>query len=269
MMDLNPGGRRRQVYGGQSDRTRRGTRIVVQHQNDELSQQIVYAVSHDLRAPARHVHAFVDLLAKHLDDQLDDVGAGYLSRLNDAADMLEQKLVALTRFSRAVTEAVEPRCYSASEAVSEAVELLETEIFQANATVVAEPLPAVYADPTQLVTVFTELIDNSLKFCPDGPTIRLRSESTEGGHMILVGDDGPGFREQDAQAAFQLFRRFHGASIPGTGTGLAIVERIVRRHGGRVTIDTGVTGGAQVAISLPATAETYPLPADVLTMSRS
>lgn len=218
---------------------------------DELSQQIVYAVAHDLRAPARHVHAFVDLLADHLDDQLDEVGAGYLARLSGAADVFDQKLAALTRFSRVVTEGNEPRCYCANEAVSEAVASLENEIAEANATVVADRLPLVNADPAQLVTVFTELIDNSLKFCPDGTAIRVQSSSTDDEHIILVSDDGPGFRGQDTAAAFQLFRRFHGSSVPGTGTGLAIVERIVRRHGGRVSIDTQPPTGAHVRISLP------------------
>lgn len=218
----------------------------------DLAQQVVYAISHDLRAPTRHIHAFVEILSKHLEGQLDDAAAGYLARLSGAADVFEHKLEALTRYSRVVTQGIEPRCYSAAEAVSEALVLLEVQIADTGTEIVVEALPMVVADPAQLVTVFHELIGNSLKFCPGGSSIRITAKPSEFGSIITVADNGPGFGSQNAGSAFELFRRFHPNSIPGTGTGLAIVDRIVKRHGGRITIDSGESCGARIELWLPA-----------------
>lgn len=112
-------------------------------------------------------------------------------------------------------------------------------------------LPTVLVDRDQLVTVFRELIGNSLKFCPPGSSIRITSDLVAAGHRIT--DDGPGFGQRDAEVAFELFRRFHPASVPGTGAGLAIVERIVQRHGGRAALShDDRAGGAQVHLFFPA-----------------
>jgi signal transduction histidine kinase len=218
----------------------------------DLEQQMVYAISHDLRGPARHIHTFVDLLRLHFDGEVDEVATGYLDRLGDAADVLEARLDALTRFSRIVTRGVEPRPYRAGDAASTAVDLLAAEIAATGAEVLVAELPIVLVDRDQLVTVFQELIGNTLKFCPPGPSIRITSDLVATEHRITVADDGPGFCQRDAEVAFELFRRFHPASVPGTGAGLAIVERIVQRHGGRVALSADSASGAQVHLFFPA-----------------
>ncbi|MCP5034652.1 MAG: HAMP domain-containing histidine kinase [Actinomycetia bacterium] len=219
------------------------------------TQQVVYAISHDLRASARHIKSFVQLLEGHLGEQLDDEARDYINRIGTAADSLQAKLDALTRLSRVATGGVEPVPCSVREALNDALTVLGPSIRGARVIVGVDPMGMVIADPGQLVTVFVEVIGNALKFCSEPTQIRVTSEADGDRCIVRVVDSGPGFRTGDCNAAFELFRRFHKATIPGTGTGLAIVRRIGDRHRAGVTIDSSPDGGTTVQFTLPAVTE--------------
>lgn len=213
-------------------------------------QEVVYAISHDLRAPTRHVRSFLQLLVDRNGERFDDVSVGYVHRIEEAAGVLEEKLDALTRYARVISRGGELVPCDASAALAEAVADLGPRVEAAGATIEAGPLPWVIADPGQLATVFAELIDNSVKFGPRPAVVRVASVPSGDRHLLSVVDDGPGFGGHDPSAAFDLFRRFHPRGVPGTGAGLAIVRRIVERHGGRVEIRSGAAAGAAIEFSL-------------------
>lgn len=216
------------------------------------TQKIVYALSHDFQAPVRHIRSFLDILISHLDGKLDEEAAGYVNRITSAVETLQDRLEALTRYSRVTTHGAEPGSCDAASVVDEALALLRQPLDRARAKVDVEPLPWVVADRQQLVTVFVELIGNALKFSSDPPQVRIFTVADGDRHLVSVEDQGPGFREQDLDTAFDLFRRFHPASVPGTGTGLAIVQRILDRLGEQVEICPSSGSGTTVRFSLRA-----------------
>ena len=223
-------------------------------------QQAIYAVTHDLQAPARHIRAFVELLVEHLGG-LDPVAEGYADHLLNAAETLRLKLDALTRFSRAVSGHTARERFDSREAATAAGDSLAAEFAALGAHLLIEELLPVRANRDQLVAVFTELLANSVRFGSPGMVVRVTATPGERFHTVAVSDDGPGFVAARPVEAFRLFRRFHRSDVPGTGVGLAIVEQVVLRHGGVVSIDsrtaTGDPSGAcgtRVELTLPAAA---------------
>lgn len=217
----------------------------------DTTQQVVYALSHDFQGPTRHIVSFLQLLEDHLGESLDDQAQGYVDRITDAAEVLQLRLEAITRLSRVISRGVEPAPCNATEVVEEALALLESSI-QTRGTIVDVDVSAtVIVDRAQLVELFVELIDNSLKFC-ELPS-RLRIEADNGGAYCVfrVIDSGPGFESRSPDTAFDLFKRFHPVSVPGTGTGLAIVRRILDRHHSPVTIESTKESGTTVQFALP------------------
>ncbi len=217
---------------------------------EDQTQSLVYAIAHDLRAPIRHIKAFVEILGEHVGTELDDTGVRYLDRLVDAADVVNARIDAITEFSRVVTHRTDLQRCDPNLLVAKALKINADEIDSGAAELIVDHLPEVVGDPSQLTTIFVELTGNALKFCHQ-PLIRISSRTTGGYCEISIADDGPGLRTQDCAEAMHLFRRFHPASIPGTGSGLAIVERIVETHGGRAIVESPGQSGLCVRFSIP------------------
>ncbi len=217
----------------------------------DTTQQVVYALSHDFQGPTRHIVAFLQLLEDHLGEGLDDQAQGYIDRVTDAAGALQLKLEAIMRLSRVISRSVEPAPCDAMEVVEEALALFESTIEKLGAIVEVDVSATVVADRSQIVAVLVELIDNSLKFCTFPPRIRIESETSGATCVFRVIDGGPGFEARNPDAAFDLFRRFHTSSVPGTGTGLTIVRRILDRHHSPVTIESTREIGTTVQFALP------------------
>lgn len=220
----------------------------------EFSERVVGAVSHDFRSSARQIKSFVQLLEAHLGDGVDAESKQYLDVLKSAADVLQTKLEALDRFSANSTGRLKLKKWHVREIVDSALASLANEVDKVGAVVDIEtPSDAdvkVVVDRERMEALLVEVVRNSLTFCESPAQISIRSAIVEGGVLVSVTDSGPGFQAHDYDKAFDLFRRFHLRDYPGTGTGLAVVRRILERHGTSPTIQSDPTGGTAVEFTI-------------------
>ena len=221
--------------------------------NREL-EAFSYSVSHDLRAPLRHVIGFVDLLNAKNTEALDDKSRHYLQVISEAAQKMGNLIDDLLAFSRMGRSEMMKATVDFNPVVTEIVKELSEEANGREIEWHVAPLPSVLGDSAMLRQVMMNLIANALKFTrPRSPakiTIGAVDEETE--TRFYVRDNGVGFDEAYINKLFGLFQRLHAAEeFEGTGVGLAIVQRIVMRHGGRVWAEGTVEGGATFWFSLP------------------
>jgi signal transduction histidine kinase len=215
----------------------------VQAANAEL-EAFSYSVAHDLRSPLRSIDGFSQALIEDHADQLDAEGRQMLDRVRRAAQRLGMLIDDLLQFSRMNRgELHYGRVDLGAVAASVVAELREAEPSRQVEVVVAPDL-MVEGDPQLLRVVLVNLLGNAWKFT--GQAARPRVElGTSGERSFFVRDNGVGFDMQYANKLFGPFQRLHGANeFPGTGIGLATVQRIVSRHGGRVWAEAAVGQGA-------------------------
>jgi len=163
----------------------------------------------------------------------------------------------LLAFSRVRTQGKEPAPTDCADALEGACANLNAAIEENAATVTADELPTVLADPTQLVQLFQNLIGNALKFrAARPPRIHVRARSEAGDWVIAITDNGIGIEPQYLKRIFGLGERLHSiSSFPGNGIGLATCEKIVQRHGGRIWAESpGPDRGSTFSFTLPAAA---------------
>jgi len=220
--------------------------------NKEL-EAFSYSVSHDLRAPLRHILGFADVLKRDAAPALKEHGQ-YVDFIEVSARQMGQLIEDLLGFSR--TARIEPRFmqFDLGLVVEEVRKNLES---QSNERVVewkVSELPAVRADLSLMRIVFTNLLSNALKYSRTRNPARIEVgyETKPNEHVIFVKDNGVGFDMNYADKLFGIFQRLHDAGeFEGTGVGLAIVQRIIARHGGRVWAEAELDRGATFYFSLP------------------
>ncbi len=228
--------------------------------NREL-EAFSYSVSHDLRAPLRSIDGFSQALLEDYTARLDDAGQDYLRRVRTAAQRMAQlidDLLQLSRVSRAALTS-EPVDLSAL-ARSVATELQKTRPDRSTEFVIAEGI-ATRGDARLLRLVFENLLGNAWKFTARvaAPRIEVGMTAQDGERVFYVRDNGAGFDMRYVDKLFRAFQRLHAvADFPGTGIGLATVQRIVRRHGGRVWAEASIDGGATFSFTLPGPAPAEP-----------
>lgn len=225
----------------------------LQRMNREL-EAFSYTVSHDLRAPFRHVHGFAELLQLEKGEQLDEEGRHYLVRILSAARHAGQLVDTILAFSRMNlsslnTEDVDLLRVATSEAAK-----LDALYPSREITWQIDPLPTLPGDSKLLQVALQHLLDNAVKYTArraDG-CIRVRSEKSDKAWIISVEDNGVGFDMTYAEKLFGIFQRLHSSEdYPGLGIGLASVKRIIERHGGRVWAKGEIDHGATFYFSLP------------------
>lgn len=223
---------------------------LLEQANNEL-EAFSYSVSHDLRSPLRAINGFAHLLTEHAAATLDDEGRDMLQRIQRGSNRMGQLIDDILRFSRmARVDMAHTDVGLDKLARSVAAELLEQ---YPVARVTVAPLGRVSGDPAMLRQVFANLISNALKFSvhAEQPLIELFVALQDGVPAICVRDNGVGFDLLYADRLFGVFQRMHGAEeFSGTGVGLAIVKRIVERHGGRVSVRTAPGKGATFCFTL-------------------
>jgi signal transduction histidine kinase len=213
-----------------------------------------YSVSHDLRAPLRHVGGFADLLRRNAASRLDQTGMRHLDTIAQAARKMGDLIDALLDFTRmARTEAARARVPLGSLVEDVKVGFtVETKGRRIDWRI--GPLPVVEGDPAMLRLVLTNLMSNAVKYTRPRPEARIEigAESRNGETVVCVRDNGVGFDMQYADKLFGVFQRLHRPEeFEGTGIGLANVRRIVERHGGRTWAEGEVDRGAAFYFSLP------------------
>jgi PAS domain S-box-containing protein len=224
--------------------------------NQEL-ESFSYSVSHDLRAPLRHVSGFSALLEQTAGPCLDDQGRHYLRTITDAAGRMGRLIDDLLAFSRMGRMALTKRRISLADVVMDARRDVNVDADGREIVWTIHGLPIVDADPAMLRLVVVNLLSNAVKYTRMRSPARIdigTNTPHNGEVVVFVRDNGVGFDMQYVHKLFGVFQRLHSSDeFEGTGIGLANVRRIVHRHGGRVWADGTIDGGATFYFSLPAT----------------
>ncbi|MEO7067826.1 MAG: ATP-binding protein [Rhodanobacter sp.] len=224
--------------------------------NREL-EAFSYSVSHDLRAPLRHIAGFSRKLEQHLGEGLDDKTVHYLDVISSSAQRMALLIDDLLVFSRLGRGVLRLQAIDLQSLVEQAKALAETEAQGRQIVWKIDPLPMVVGDENMLRTVWQNLLGNAVKYTGHCEIARIEvtvKQGERGDYEFTVADNGAGFDMQYAGKLFGVFQRLHHASdFPGNGIGLANVRRIVTRHGGRTWAEAEVGKGAQFHFSLPAT----------------
>jgi signal transduction histidine kinase len=230
--------------------------------NQEL-EAFSYSVSHDLRAPLRHISGFVDLLRRGSAEKLDEKGRRQLDMIARAARNMGELIDDLLAFSRVGRTQLQREPVDLSFLVREVVQPVRLETAGRNIEWQIGDLPAVMADPSLLRIVLANLVGNAVKYSRtrERPRIEIgsvpASGQPDGEAVVYVRDNGVGFDPEYAGKLFGVFQRLHRADeFEGTGIGLATVRRIVHRHGGRTWAEGRLDGGATFYFSLPGADDT-------------
>jgi signal transduction histidine kinase len=220
--------------------------------NKEL-EAFAYSVSHDLRAPLRHITSFADLLRRKAHD-LDPESTRCLEFITSGAKQMELLVQDLLNFSRTSRTELRLRQFQLGELVSEVRESIQSQL---NGRVIkwnVHALPEVRADPALLRVVFNNLLGNAAKYTRPriSASIEIGTYPSEREHIVFVRDNGVGFDMQYVGKLFGVFQRLHHEEeFEGTGIGLATVQRIIVRQGGRVWAEGKENEGATFYFSLP------------------
>jgi PAS domain S-box-containing protein len=223
--------------------------------NIEL-EAFAYSVSHDLRAPLRHIDGFIELLQKRTATNLDEKSQHYMEMIADSARMMGILIDDLLSFSRMSRAEMVKSQVDLNELVQDVIQEFALEIEGRNVEWQVGHLPHVACDRAMLRAALVNLVSNALKFTHQRETARIEigCEKENGTEVILfVRDNGVGFDMNYADKLFGVFQRLHRTDeFEGTGIGLANVRRIVNRHGGRIWAESEVDHGATFYLSLPA-----------------
>ncbi|MBF0170792.1 MAG: PocR ligand-binding domain-containing protein [Nitrospinae bacterium] len=229
----------------------------LQAANKEL-ESFSYSVSHDLRSPLNLMTGFAGLLMKRHGESLPPEGRELLGHVIDAADRMGRLITDLLSFGRSRHADMILMPVDMNGLVAEVVEELRPGWGEREVVVTVGDLPPVEGDWSMLHQVVTNILSNAVKFTGARPRaeISVQGERVEGKGVYRFSDNGVGFDRANADRIFSVFRRFHTQSaFPGTGVGLALVKRIVERHGGTVEIESAPDRGTTVTVTLPAVRE--------------
>jgi len=222
--------------------------------NDDLNQ-FAYATSHDLQEPLRMVVLYSQMLQDSYAGKLDQSADQFISVIVNGALRLERLLKDLLTYSQAgstLGPAIEVDC---AEVMKEVLLNLKVSVDENGAKVCWHDLPSVQADRIGLVQLFQNLIGNAIKYRSKlPPSIEVWCERQEKEWRFAVRDNGIGIKREYAEQVFGVFKRLHGTAYPGTGIGLAICQRIVETHGGRIWVESVQSGGSTFYFTLPVAA---------------
>jgi len=222
--------------------------------NREL-EAFAYSVSHDLRAPLRHMIGFAELLQKRVSGTLDDKSSRYLAMVLESAQRMGELIDDLLTFSRIGRAEAKMTSVSLDQIVKEVLSEARMETEGRNISWQISSLPCCHGDPSMLKLVLMNLISNAIKFTRQREQAMIEIGNSHGSPhevVVFVRDNGAGFDMKYVHKLFGVFQRLHHAdTFEGTGIGLATVQRIVHRHGGTVRAEGAVDQGATFYISLP------------------
>ncbi len=221
--------------------------------SNERLEQFAYAASHDLQEPLRMVSSYLQLIERRYADELDEDGEEFLAFAVDGADRMRAMIDSLLKYSRVDTRGDPFETVDLEAVLADVRQDLTVKIEESDAEITADDLPSVHGDESQLTQVFQNLLDNAIEYAGDEPPRIHVSADPDGDRWVVsVEDNGIGIDPEDADHIFQVFQRLHTRDDhEGIGIGLALVERIVERHGGDIWVDSEPGEGATFYFTLP------------------
>lgn len=242
----------------------------IRYLNEELEQRVVertaqleainreleafsYSVSHDLRTPLRAINGFADILQQDYADQLDESGRKFVTRIQKnalrMADLVEDMLV----FSRLSRQPIQKEECDLADLARQVIADFQSELQERQVYISIAQFPTCEADPSLVRQVLYNLLGNALKYSRprEEAEIEVNWQEQDGEVVYFIRDNGVGFDMNQAEKIFDVFQRLHSDDMfEGTGIGLATVQRIIHRHGGRVWCDSAVDQGATFYFTL-------------------
>lgn len=236
--------------------------------NQDL-EQFAYVASHDLQEPLRKIRAFGDRLAARYEDKLDEVGAEYITRMQQASARMQKLIEDLLSFSRISSGHEQFTRVDLTAVVNEVVDDIEGQILREKAKVGVKPIAEINGDRGQIRRLFQNLISNAIKFHKPGalPVVEISGDVvssneaekefgfslTEPAYVrIVVKDNGIGFDEKYSEKIFNIFQRLQGrAEYEGTGIGLAICRKIMSNHRGYIRAQSVINQGSEFILIFP------------------
>ncbi|KQV34345.1 MULTISPECIES: ATP-binding protein [unclassified Rhizobium] len=227
----------------------------LQRKNEALNQ-FTATVSHDLKAPLRHLSMFSDMIAEDVAaGQLDELPV-YAQHLGQSARRMDQLINSLLEYARIVDQITNWQQVSLAEVVREAIANLDSFISEAGAIIDIGALPRVRGDVELLKCLCQNLIGNAVKYRREGvvPIVKIYGEARKGIATLVVEDNGIGVDPRYAAKIFDVFQRLHrdDSHYPGTGIGLSLAKRIAESHKGSIELDASFEDGARFVVTLPA-----------------
>ncbi len=213
-----------------------------------------YSISHDLRAPLRHVVGYIDMFERDLAVPLDDTTKRRLDVISDAARRMGTMIDSLLAFARIGRAAMQFSAVDVNAVVGDVRMELRPDTDNRQIEWEVAELPTVTADRTLLKMVFSNLVSNAIKFTAERAPARIGvgAHRADSGWVFFVSDNGAGFDMRYADKLFGVFQRLHSADeFPGTGIGLANCRRIVERHGGRIWAESEPGAGTRILFLVP------------------
>lgn len=241
------------TFGISRDITERKRAEELNIANKEL-EAFSYSVSHDLRAPLRHINGYVDLLLSRFYDPLPDKARHYLDNIADSAHQMGTLIDDLLQFSRTGRQEIRQAYLDMNIIVQVVLETIKQDNRERNIEWRIASLPHIYGDKAMMYLVWKNLLDNAVKFtsAKEKAIIEINVLKKNEEFIFSVCDNGVGFDMQYAQKLFGVFQRLHSTDeFEGTGIGLANVHRIILRHKGRTWAEAEPDNGATFYFSLP------------------
>jgi light-regulated signal transduction histidine kinase (bacteriophytochrome) len=220
---------------------------------DEL-QQFAWLAGHDMQEPLRTVHAYAQLLQRNWPGPLDEANAERFHFLQDAVNRMRILIEDLVKWSR-----VNARGQNYDEPVDTfglaqfAISALKPALKECDGAVTCDPLPTIRGNLSQIGQLFQNLLDNAVKYRKkdEPPQVRVSAAHRADAWEFAVADNGIGIDSAYHQRIFEPFKRLHGREYPGTGIGLALCNRIVEAHGGRIWVESEPGRGSTFLFTIP------------------
>lgn len=220
--------------------------------NKEL-EEFAYVSSHDLKEPLRMITSFLQLLKRKYEPQLDEEANEYIDFAVDGAKRMDMVIEDLLDYSRIGRYNIKYEHINTNDIIEQVKSNLRSSIEKNKAVITHDDLPTIYANASQMVQLFQNLISNSIKYRgEEDPRIHISSELVDDTYMFSVKDNGIGIDEKYLDKIFTIFQRLHTRNeYDGTGIGLAISKKILQRHGGQIWAESELGNGSTFFFTLP------------------
>ncbi len=225
----------------------------LEQSNHEL-EQFTYATSHDLQEPLRMINSYLQLIRKRYGEEFDEDGNTFLDFASEGADRMQALINDLLTLSRLSDDSRRYKKIAMREVVDRSLNNLKLLVEETGTTLTIGRLPTMCVDPVQITQLFQNLINNAIKYRRAGvkPVVDISARKDGGSYIFTVKDNGIGIEPKHFDRVFTIFQRLHTRSeYPGTGIGLTICAKIIKRHNGSIWVESEPGKGSSFMFSMP------------------